>query len=101
MAKKSKVQRELKLKRSEAKYRNKRKKLKAIINDKSVSLEERFSAALKLASLPLSGARTRQKNRCGLTGRPRGYYRKFNLSRIALRELAREGALPGLIKASW
>jgi small subunit ribosomal protein S14 len=79
----------------------KRLKLKSTIMDKKVPLAERFKAAIKLASLRRNGAKTRVRNRCELTGRARGYYRKFRLSRICLRNLAGNGSLPGVIKASW
>ncbi len=79
----------------------KRAKLKATVMDQSVPLEERFAAQLKLAALPRNSAETRVHNRCELTGRPRGYYRKFKLSRIALRDLGNLGQIPGLVKSSW
>ena len=82
-------------------YRARREKLKAIIMNKETQMEDRFSAVMKLAQLPRDGARVRQRNRCLLTGRPRGVYRKFKLSRIKLRELASMGQIPGVIKASW
>src|SRR5690606_5933507 len=75
--------------------------LKAIIQDKSAPPEERFAAQLKLAELPRNSSPVRIRNRCDLSGRPRGYYRKFRLSRIALRELASEGQIPGMVKSSW
>jgi small subunit ribosomal protein S14 len=80
---------------------NKRAKLKAIIKDKSIAPEERFQAVLKLAEMPKNSSKIRIRNRCALTGRPRGYYRKMNLSRIALRDLASRGELPGVVKSSW
>ena len=79
----------------------KRARLKAIANDREASAEERFAAALKLAALPRNGSKTRIRNRCELSGRPRAYYRKFKLSRIALRELASAGQIPGVVKSSW
>jgi small subunit ribosomal protein S14 len=79
----------------------KRARLKAIADDRSVPPEERFAARLKLAELPRNSSPTRIRNRCELTGRPRGYYRKFRLSRIALRELASSGQIPGMVKSSW
>jgi small subunit ribosomal protein S14 len=79
----------------------KRGRLKTIINDRKVDDEERFQAVLKLAKMPRNGSRTRVRNRCELTGRPRAVYRKFKLSRIALRELAGAGQIPGVIKSSW
>jgi len=79
----------------------KRARLKAAASDKQLPPEERFAARLKLAELPRNSSSTRLKNRCQLTGRPRGYYRKFKLSRIALRELASQGQIPGMVKSSW
>jgi small subunit ribosomal protein S14 len=79
----------------------KRARLKAIADDRSLAPEERFAARLKLAELPRNSSATRIRNRCELTGRPRGYYRKFKLSRIALRELASAGQIPGMVKSSW
>ena len=83
------------------KYEGKRGELKSTIMDKSKSMEERFMAQLKLNELPRNGAEVRVRNRCELTGRPRANYRKFKLSRIALRELGNFGQIPGLIKSSW
>ncbi len=83
------------------KYENRRNKLKAIIQDKTVSPEERFQAQLKLNELPRNSSSVRLRTRCALSGRPRSVYRKFKLSRIALRELASTGQLPGVVKASW
>ena len=79
----------------------KRARLKAIADDRALPPEERFAARLKLAELPRNSSATRIRNRCELTGRPRGYYRKFKLSRIALRELASSGQIPGMVKSSW
>ncbi len=79
----------------------KRARLKAIADNESLQPEERFQARLKLAELPRNGSATRIRNRCELTGRPRGFYRKFKLSRIALRELASSGMIPGMVKSSW
>lgn len=79
----------------------KRAKLKAIISDRTAPQEERFAAVLKLAEMPRNSSKTRIRNRCALSGRPRAYYRKFNLSRIALRDLASRGELPGVTKSSW
>jgi len=79
----------------------KRARLKAIANDRDANGEERFEASLKLAALPRNGSKTRIRNRCELTGRPRAVYRKFKLSRIALRELASTGQIPGVVKSSW
>ncbi len=101
MAKKSSVQRNLKRVRLVESLANKREKLKEAIYDKNLSLEDRFALVVKLASVPRNSAKTRIRNRCELTGRPRGYFRKFKLSRIMLRELGGEGMLPGVIKSSW
>ena len=101
MAKKSAVNRNEAVKALVAKYAAKREALKATANDESLPLEERFDARLKLAELPRNASKGRVRNRCALTGRPRGYYRKFALSRIALRELASIGQIPGMVKASW
>jgi small subunit ribosomal protein S14 len=79
----------------------KRARLKAIAADKSLPPEERFNARLKLAELPRNSSATRIRHRCELSGRPRGYYRKFKLSRLALRELASLGQIPGVVKSSW
>lgn len=101
MAKVSAVQKNIKRKALSTKYENRRDKLKKIIRDQSSSDGSKFNAALKLAELPRNSSRTRIRNRCAVTGRPRGYYRKFDMSRIALRELALKGVLPGISKASW
>ena len=101
MAKVCMVEREKKRQRLVRKYAAKRARLKAIANDESLPMEERFKARLKLAKLPRNSSPTRLRNRCELTGRPRGYYRKLKLSRIALRELASRGEIPGMIKSSW
>ncbi|MAF97369.1 MAG: 30S ribosomal protein S14 [Micavibrio sp.] len=101
MAKVSMVERDVKRKRLAKKYANKRAQLKAIIKDKEVPADERFQAMMQLDKLPKNSAKVRQRNRCALTGRPRGYYRKLNLSRIALRDLASRGELPGVVKSSW
>lgn len=101
MAKKSMVERDLKRRRLVARFANKRARLKTIIADLQSSPENRFTAQLKLAELPRNSSATRQRNRCFVTGRPRGYYRKFGLSRIALREMASQGVLPGVTTSSW
>ena len=101
MAKQSLIQRELKREQMVAKFKKKYDELKATANDAKRSDEERYAARLALQQLPRNAYPTRQRNRCELTGRPRGYYRKFGISRIALRDLARRGELPGVIKASW
>jgi small subunit ribosomal protein S14 len=101
MAKKSAVNRNEAVKKLVAQLADKRAALKAIANDESRPLEERFEARLKLAELPRSSSATRIRNRCLLTGRPRAYYRKLKMSRIALRELGSHGQIPGLVKSSW
>ena len=101
MAKKGKIESNEKRRRLVRKYAKKRAALLAIARDRSRPIEERFEAQMKLAKLPRNSAPVRVRNRCQLTGRPRGYYRKFRLSRIALRELANRGLLPGVTKASW
>ncbi len=101
MAKKSSVERNDKRKRLAAKYASRRAALLSIAKDKSLSDEEHFKARLKLAELPRNSSPCRIRNRCGLSGRPRGFYRKLNMSRIALRELASKGLIPGMIKSSW
>ena len=101
MAKKSAIEKNKNRQRLVKKYSAKRTRLKALAADKSASLEDRFSARLKLAKLPRNSAENRVRNRCELSGRPRGYYRKFKLSRIALRDLGSEGQIPGLTKSSW
>ena len=101
MAKVSMVQRDLKRRKLYAKYKDKRESLLSKSKDKNISTEERFEARLKLAQLPRNSSKNRIRNRCLLTGRPRGVYRKFGLSRIAVRELASDGKLPGVVKSSW
>jgi len=101
MAKKSMIERENKRERLVAQHAAKRAALKAIANDKSKSVEERFKATLKLAELPRNSSATRLHNRCQLTGRPHAYYRKLKVSRIMLRELGSNGEIPGLVKSSW
>ncbi len=101
MAKKSAVEKNERRRRLTAKFQAKRAALKKVVMDKSRDPEERFEATLALAALPRNGAAVRIRNRCTLTGRPRGYYRKFGLSRIALRELASQGQVPGCVKSSW
>lgn len=83
------------------KYAAKRAALKAIVDDRSLPPEERFAATLKLSELPRNSSKTRVRNRCRVTGRPRGYYRKFQMSRIALRDLASTAMIPGVTKSSW
>ncbi len=101
MAKKSAVERNLKRQRLVAKYATKRAALKQVARDTSKPVDERFAAQLKLAGLPRNSAQTRVRNRCQVTGRPRGYYRKLKMSRIALRQLASSGLIPGMVKSSW
>jgi small subunit ribosomal protein S14 len=101
MAKKSMIEREKKREKLVAQYAAKRAALKEIANDEARPMEERFKARLKLAKLPRNSSATRLHNRCQLTGRPRAYYRKLKMSRIALRDLASEGKIPGMVKSSW
>ena len=101
MAKKSAIEKNKKRRRLVAKYAAKRAALKAMARDESLTLEERFQARLKLAELPRNSAKVRIRNRCDVTGRPRGFYRKMKMSRIALRELGNQGLIPGLVKSSW
>lgn len=101
MAKKGTIQTNLNREKMVKKYANKRKALKDIVMNKKSSMEDRFAAQLVLAKLPRNSARIRVRNRCAITGRPRGFYRKFKLSRIMLREMAGFGLLPGVKKASW
>ena len=101
MAKTSSIQRNLKRIKLVEKFSKKRKELKKIINNRKLPLEERFKAQLKLAKLPRNSAKNRIRNRCEITGRPHGVYRKLKISRIALRELASQGKIPGMTKSSW
>jgi len=101
MAKKSMVEKNNRRRKMAKSYANRRKALKAIARDKKLPMEERFAATLKLAELPRNSSATRIRNRCALSGRPRGYYRKHKLSRIALRDLGSKGLIPGLVKSSW
>jgi small subunit ribosomal protein S14 len=101
MAKIGSIQRNNRRKRLVKSLSNKRKTLKSTIMRKDLSLEERFGLVVKLAKLPRNSARNRIRNRCQLTGRPRGYHRKMGVSRNVLRELAAQGFLPGVVKASW
>ncbi|MCV2404038.1 30S ribosomal protein S14 [Marinomonas sp. C2222] len=101
MAKASMVQREAKRTKLVAKYAEKRAALKAIISDVNASDDEKWEATLKLQALPRDSSSSRQRNRCQVTGRPHGVYRRFGLSRIKLREAAMRGDVPGLKKASW
>jgi len=101
MAKTSQVNRNEKRERMAARDKAKRAALKAIVMDRSLPVEDRFDATLKLAQLPRNGARVRYRLRCSVTGRSRGNYRKFKLCRILLRDLGNSGQIPGLVKASW
>jgi len=101
MAKKSMIEREVKRQKLVDQYAARRAALKAIINDRTKSVEDRFKAGLKLAALPRNSSATRLHNRCQLTGRPHAYYRKLKVSRIMLRELGSNGEIPGLVKSSW
>ena len=101
MAKTSMIERQKKREALVAKYAAKREALKAAAKDESLSREERFKATLKLAKLPRNSSATRLHNRCEVTGRPRAYYRKLRMSRIALRDLASKGQIPGMVKSSW
>ena len=101
MAKVSMVNRELKRQKLVAKFAEKRAKLKEKAKDQNLTVEERFKARLALAKLPRNSATSRLHNRCLITGRPKGYYRKIKMSRIALRDMASRGEIPGMIKSSW
>jgi small subunit ribosomal protein S14 len=101
MAKTSSVQKNKRRERLAATHAPKRAALKAVVMDRTLPVEERFEASLKLAQLPRNGAQNRVRLRCEITGRPRGNYRKFKLCRNMLRELANQGQIPGVTKASW
>ena len=101
MAKKSAVEKNNRRKRMVARKGTRRQALRAMIRDRSLPMEERFAAVLKLSEEPRDSARTRIRNRCELSGRPRGYDRKLRMSRIALRDLASMGQVPGVVKSSW
>ena len=101
MAKKAMVEREKKRQKLVERYAAKRAALKEIATDEDLPMEERFKARLKLAQLPRNSSPTRLHNRCQVTGRPKAYYRKLKMSRIALRELASDGLIPGMVKSSW
>jgi small subunit ribosomal protein S14 len=101
MAKKSSIEKNNRRKKMAKNAQAKRAKLKTIIADKRRPMEERFAATLKLAALPRNSSPTRIRNRCEMSGRPRAFYRKHKLSRIALRELGSKGMIPGLLKSSW
>jgi small subunit ribosomal protein S14 len=101
MAKKSSIEKNNRRRRMTKQFANRRAKLKAIVSDKSLPMEDRFAATLKLAELPRNSSATRIHNRCEITGRPHAYYRKHRISRIALRDLGNKGLIPGLVKSSW
>src|ERR1700742_2901383 len=101
MAKKSAIENNERKQRLAKKFSARRKRLLDVANDDNLPMEERFEARLKLAALPRNGAIIRVRNRCEVTGRPRAYYRKMKMSRIALRELGNQGLIPGLVKSSW
>ena len=101
MAKKGMVEKNKRREKLVSQYAGKRSALKAIIKNKDVSIEERFAATLKLAQMPRNGAEVRVRLRCEVSGRSRANYRKFKMSRIALRELGNKGLVPGLVKSSW
>jgi small subunit ribosomal protein S14 len=101
MAKKSAIEKNHRRRRMVDRYATRRAELRAIMHDRTRAPEERFEATLLLAELPRNSAKVRVRNRCSLTGRPRGYHRKFGMSRIAVRELGSAGQIPGLVKASW
>ena len=101
MAKKSSIEKNNRRRRLTKKFSGRRSRLKEIAGDKTRPMEERFAASLKLAALPRNGSATRIRNRCEVTGRPRAYYRKLKMSRIAMRDLGSKGLVPGLVKSSW
>ncbi len=101
MAKKSSVNKNLRRKNLATRFKTRRAKLSIIAKNEELPFEERLKAQIKLSELPRNSSQIRYRNRCSLSGRPRGYFRKFSLSRIALRDLASWGQIPGLIKSSW
>jgi len=101
MAKKSSVEKNERRRRLAKKFAGKRTRLKAVAQNQSLAMAERFAAQLKLAQLPRNSAPNRIRNRCEVTGRPRAYYRKLKMSRLALRDLASRGLIPGMVKSSW
>lgn len=101
MAKKSQIEKNRRRRALVARFAERRQNLKALARDESLSLEDRFQAQLKLAELPRNSSPNRVVNRCEVTGRPRAYYRKMGVSRVALRELGSAGLIPGLVKSSW
>lgn len=101
MAKKSAIEKNNRRSKLAAQYQNRRNNLRAIFRDKNLSTEERYAAMAKLSEMPRNSSKIRVRLRCELSGRPRGNYRKFKLSRIAMRELGHQGLIPGMTKASW
>jgi len=101
MAKKSSVEKNNRRRRMAKKFSGRRERLKAIAQDKNRPMEERFAASLKLAELPRNSSPNRIRNRCEVTGRPRAFYRKLKMSRLALRDLGSKGLIPGMVKSSW
>tara|TARA_B100000745_G_scaffold296722_1_gene242579 strand:+ start:2565 stop:2870 length:306 start_codon:yes stop_codon:yes gene_type:complete len=101
MAKKSSIEKNNRRILLASKFKSKRQELRNLIQDKNTSQEDRFKAVIKLAAMPRNGSKTRIRNRCEISGRPRGYYRRVAMSRIALRTLASKGQVPGMTKASW
>jgi small subunit ribosomal protein S14 len=101
MAKKSSIEKNARRRKLTKQHGERRARLKAIARNKDVPMEERFAATLKLAEMPRNSSATRIRNRCEVTGRPRAFYRKLKMSRIALRELGSKGLIPGLVKSSW
>ena len=101
MAKKSSIEKNNRRRKLTKQFAGRRARLKAIARDKKQPMEDRFAATLKLAEMPRNSSATRIRNRCEMSGRPRAYYRKLKLSRIALRELGSKGLIPGLVKSSW
>ncbi|MEJ1161213.1 30S ribosomal protein S14 [Prosthecomicrobium sp. N25] len=101
MAKTSSVEKNNRRRKMTAKFAKKRAELKSVVMDRETTPEDRIQAVMKLAALPRNGAKVRIRNRCEITGRPRAYYRKLKMSRLALRELGNQGMIPGLVKSSW
>ncbi len=101
MAKTSSVEKNNRRRKMVKQYAGKRARLKAIIQNKTTPMEERFAAQLKLTEMPRNSAKTRIRNRCEITGRARAYYRKLKMSRLALREMSNQGLIPGMVKSSW
>jgi small subunit ribosomal protein S14 len=101
MAKKSSIEKNKRRAKMVKQFAGRRERLKAVANDESLSMDERFTARLKLAELPRNSSAGRVRNRCEVTGRPRAVYRKMKMSRIAVRELGSKGLIPGLVKSSW